>query len=243
MKAWKVSNKVKENIEPEIIYAENSKEALVFSTLYYDDNDFVELVAEHIEYADDKEDLSEGDYLVMLLENGWEYPEYGVYILDSECITGDVDEDAEYCGTVSLTKDDIEGLKEFGIERYLFNKLNVKVGTNMKAWKVTNVCTKDIGSELVFANTATEAIALAEIGSISKGTYELEAERAEYADNKEDLSDGDLTVLLLENNWEFEEYPVYGVDDFYGVVSLTKEDIVGIKEKGFDSYLISKVDE
>lgn len=112
----------------------------------------------------------------------------------------------------------------------------------MKAWKVTNVCTKDIGSELVFASTANDAIALAEIGSISKSTYELEAERAEYADNKEDLCEGDLTVLLLENNWVFEEYPVYGVDDFYGVVSLTKDDLVGIKEKGFDSYLIGKVD-
>lgn len=126
MKAWKVSNKVNESIEPEIIYAENSKEALLFSTLYYDDNDFAELVAEHAEYADDKEDLSEGDFLVMLLENGWEYPEYGVYILDSECITGDFDEDAEYCGTVSLTKADIDGLKEFGIETYLLNKLNKK---------------------------------------------------------------------------------------------------------------------
>lgn len=113
----------------------------------------------------------------------------------------------------------------------------------MKAWKVTNVCTKDIGSELVFASTAIEAINLAEIGSISKGTYELEAERAEYADNKENWCESDLIVLLLENNWEFEEYPVYGVDDFYGVVSLTKDDIGGIKEFGLDHYLIRKVDE
>lgn len=126
MKAWKVSNKVKENIEPEIIYAENSKEGLLFSTLYYDDNDFVELVAEHVAYADDKEDLSEGDFLVMLLDNGWEFPEYGVYILDTECVNGDADFD-EYFGTVSLNKDDIEGLKEFGIETYLLNKLNKKV--------------------------------------------------------------------------------------------------------------------
>lgn len=126
MKAWKVSNKVKENIEPEIIYADSSKEALLFSTLYYDDNDFAELVAEHAEYADDKEDLSEGDFLIMLLENGWEYPEYGIYILDTESIKGD-DVYSDYCGPVSLTKADINGLKEFGIERYLLNKLNKKV--------------------------------------------------------------------------------------------------------------------
>lgn len=110
MKAWNVYNKFNDDLGCEIVYAETIQEAKESANIGSMSNGVDELRAKRAKYADDKENLVEEDFLILLLEHGWQYWDYPVRQGDN------------FLGTVSLNKHDIGAIKDVGLEKYLMIK-------------------------------------------------------------------------------------------------------------------------
>ena len=71
MKAWKVTFTKHVEFGSELVFAKTSEDAINNAESRSLTDDVSELVAEHVEYADNKENWCESDLIVLLLENSF----------------------------------------------------------------------------------------------------------------------------------------------------------------------------
>lgn len=115
----------------------------------------------------------------------------------------------------------------------------------MKAWEVTNDGDANYGSVIVFAPTISEAkknYKTSRVGHLAYKYVDLRVKRLHLMDDKENLTEEELTLFLLNNNWERNGYAYIEDGVIKGYVTLRKCAIDGIKAFGLNLYLKAKLD-